>query len=222
MFIADGHHRLEVAFQYKRLMQNETGNGDGAGWNYVMTYFSDVLHNPFKIFPTHRLIQSKKAKGGVVPVLKKLGDVQKLPSLAALLNKLSKYRSEVPGKPYSIGVFTKKEGFHLLTLSKKLAAKVAKNPVKELDVAVLHDFVIAPQFGIKKIEKSKEIDFTRDPAEAVTRVKSGEFDAAFFLRPTSLAEMIHVSKKGLKMPQKSTYFYPKLLTGMVFHRFSDS
>lgn len=214
MFIADGHHRLEVAFQYKKLMQDR-------GSDYVMTYFSDVLHNPFKIFPTHRLIQSKKAKEGVVAVLEKLGAVKKMPSLEALLAKLSKYRSEVAGKPYTFGVYTKKEGFHVLTLSKKVASKVAKNPVKELDVAVLHDFLIAPQFGIKVIEKSKEIDFTRDPKEAVARVKSGEFDAAFFLRPTSLAEMIHVSKKGLKMPQKSTYFYPKLLTGMVFHRFQD-
>ncbi len=221
MFIADGHHRLEVAFQYKRL-RGPSKNGSNDGGNYVMTYFSDVLHNPFKIFPTHRLIHTQKTKSGVVATLKKLGDVQKVSSLSLLLLKLSKYRSQVLGRPFTFGVYTKKEGFWLLTLSNKLAAKVGKNPVQQLDVAVLHQSLIAPYFGVKKIAKSKEIDFTRDPKEAVGRVNSGEFSAAFFLRPTSLEEMITVSKKGLKMPQKSTYFYPKLLTGMVFHSFGDS
>ena len=90
-----------------------------------------------------------------------------------------------------------------------------------LDVAVLHRYILDPCFGIKKIEKSESIDFTRDPKDAVRRVDCGTFDAVLFLRPTSLKEMILASKKGLKMPQKSTYFYPKLLSGLVFHSFED-
>jgi len=94
---------------------------------------------------------------------------------------------------------------------------VKRNPVDSLDVSVLHKFVIEPVFKISKIEKSEAIDFTRDAREAVARVNAGELDGALFLRPTSLGEMILASKKGLKMPQKSTYFYPKLLSGLVFH-----
>ena len=91
--------------------------------------------------------------------------------------------------------------------------------MEKLDVSVLHDRIIAPVFGIKEIAKSEVIDFTRDPQAACKKVDDKEFDLAFFLRPTSLKEMVEVSRKGLKMPQKSTYFYPKLLSGLVFHKF---
>jgi len=94
-----------------------------------------------------------------------------------------------------------------------------KSPVDQLDVAVLHKKILEPCFYIHAVEKSEAIDFTRDAEEAWSKVKDGLFDLAVFLRPTSLEEMLLVSKKGLKMPQKSTYFYPKLLTGLVFHGF---
>ena len=106
-------------------------------------------------------------------------------------------------------------------LDAKVAGSIATNPVAKLDVAVLHDKIIAPGYGIHAIEKSEMIDFRRDAEEAVQKVKSGDFDLAIFLRPTSLKEMLYVSKKGLKMPQKSTYFYPKLLTGLLFYGMSN-
>src|SRR5207247_629825 len=106
-------------------------------------------------------------------------------------------------KKYLFGIYTRKEGFFILTLHK---APKAKNAVDKLDVAVLHKAIIEATFKIKAIEKSDAIDFTRDPQEAFQKVKTGEFDMALFLRPTSLKEMLDASKKGLKMPQKSTYF----------------
>ena len=86
---------------------------------------------------------------------------------------------------------------------------------------MLHRFLVESCYHIHAVESSDAIDFTRDPEEAVRKVRAGLFDLAIFLRPTSLEEMLVASKKGLKMPQKSTYFYPKLLTGLVFHSFDE-
>lgn len=219
MYIADGHHRFETACNYQKEVRRSSGARKEAGSDYVMTYFADAFNNPFKIFPTHRLVKVSNAKSW--SKLAERGSIKKVQNLQKLLENLEEYRDDVPGKPYDFGFYTKKDGFHLFRLNKKFAGKVKNNPVDRLDVAVLHSFLIDPCFGITKIEKSEAIDFTRDPQDAVARVKEGVFDAAFFLRPTSLKEMILASKKGLKMPQKSTYFYPKLLSGLVFHSFAD-
>lgn len=212
MFIADGHHRFEVACQFRRWMRS---NGAGSGpWDSVMTYFSDCLHNPFKIFPTHRLL---RPVGDPFKALEKRGALKKVHGLGDVLKALEKTRRQTRDGRYTFGLFDKKKGFWLFTLDSRLAPKPSAGAVKVLDVSVLHEKIIAPLFGIRAVEKSEAIDFTRDAREAVEKVVSGEFGLAVFLRPTSLAEMILASKKGLKMPQKSTYFYPKLLSGLVFH-----
>lgn len=213
MFIADGHHRFEVACQYRDFRHAQNGHGDGA-YNYVMTYFADVTHNPFKIFPTHRLV---KSSGDPLPALAKLGKLEKVKSLQDILNRLDKNRVETKDKAYQFGVYGKKTGYHVLTLDKKNAPKKSAGPVDALDVSALHEYVIAPVFGVREIAKSEKIDFSRDAKAAVKKVDEGKFDTALFLRPTSLNEMIVASKKGLKMPQKSTYFWPKLVTGLAFN-----
>ncbi len=219
MYIADGHHRFETALNFKKLNASKEKLTGRHGWEYVMTYFTDCLHNPFKIFPTHRLI--KVPSDAAFEKLASRGAIEKASGLRDVLSHLDAYREDVSGKPYDFGIYTKKDGYRLFRMNATLSKKVKDNPVDRLDVAVLHKFLIEPCFGIKKIEKSPSIDFTRDPHDAVARVDNGDFDAALFLRPTSLKEMILASKKGMKMPQKSTYFYPKLLSGLVFHSFED-
>ena len=217
MYIADGHHRFETACNYQK--EERLAGSSGSGHEYVMTYFADSRSNPFKIFPTHRLIRVSNVKSW--DQLAKLGAIEKVSGAQALLKRLDAYRADVPGQPYDFGFYTRETGFHFLRLNRKTVVRVKKNPVDSLDVAVLHRFILEPCFGIKRIEKSEAIDFTRDPEDAKRRVDQGVFDAAFFLRPTSLKEMIRASKKGLKMPQKSTYFHPKLLSGLVFYSLND-
>lgn len=221
MYIADGHHRFEVACQFKNWMNSRVSNAPDASWNYVMTYFSDCVNNPFRIFPTHRLIRIPRSMKDPLKALSGLGKLISVRNLDLVLSKLAETREESGKKGYSFGVYTKNNGFFILELDKKREGLVKQNPVDRLDVAVLHHLLIEPCFKIKAIEKSAAIDFTRDPQEAKRQVDAGRFDMALFLRPTSLKEMILASKKGLKMPQKSTYFYPKLLSGLVFHRFEN-
>ncbi len=242
MYIADGHHRFEVACQFKNWMRLKYPKDETAGWNYVMTYFSDCTHNPFTIYPTHRLLRCPKGLKEPLKVLASRGSLEKVKDLSEILKTLSKTRGQArafwrahgrrgSGGPrrgqardpkYRFGVYLKKQGFFIFTLAPQYAALIKKNPVDSLDVAALHKMIVEPCFKIKTLEKSGSIDFTRDPREACEKVRHGDFDAAFFLRPTSLGEMLLASKKGLKMPQKSTYFYPKLLSGPVFHKFEEN
>jgi uncharacterized protein (DUF1015 family) len=240
MFIADGHHRFEVACEYKKWKAESGKRKAGAPWDYVMTYFSDCCHNPFTIYPTHRLLLRNVKATGCPPrcsdppsvgggprrrskdiplllhSLKKYGRLRKVENLKSLLLILNKNKKPSISD-YVFGVYTKKEGFFIFELDKKYFPDPKENVVERLEVSVLHKKIIEPCFGIKAVEKSPDIDFTRDAKEAFERVKGGEFHIAFFLKPTSLSQMLEVSKKGLKMPQKSTYFYPKLLSGLVFH-----
>jgi len=225
MFIADGHHRFEVACQFRDWVKAQ--GFCAAGAEYALVYFADSEHNPFKIFPTHRLVRLAKKNVSLPDILKKYGSLEKARNLEAVLRYLSKNREETRDKKYNFGIYTKKDGFYIFTLDpgrsglKKYFANGGASFVDKLDVAVLHRFLIEPCFGIRSIEKSDAIDFTRDAKEAVEKVRKTDFDAAIFLRPTSLKEMMLASKKGLKMPQKSTYFYPKLLSGLVFHSLEE-
>ena len=217
MFIADGHHRFEVACQFKNWMRLQK-NGKGHEWEYVLTYFSDCSHNPFEIFPTHRLV--RLAKGADFrKILGRIGALEKAKDLKTVLSTLSQCRSKIKDKRYRFGLYSKSDGFWFLTLPGGATDKIGSSSVEVLDVSVLHKTILN---NLLNNQQTAEIDFTRDANDACRKVKSGLFDLAVFLRPTSLEEMLSISKKGLKMPQKSTYFYPKLLTGLVFHGFENS
>ncbi|MBI2094671.1 MAG: DUF1015 domain-containing protein [Candidatus Omnitrophica bacterium] len=228
MFIADGHHRFEVSCRFRDWMRSQRPHGNGdAAWERVLVYFSDCLHHSFKIYPTHRLIRTEKKGGALLGALEKAGALRPARDLSDILGRLSKCRPPLrrrrTGAPaYDFGVYAGGKKFYRLTLDpRRLSENGRPTLVDRLDVSALHRRVLEPCYGIREVEKSRAIDFTRDPREAVRRVRRGEFDLAFFLRPTSLAEMIEVSRKNLKMPQKSTYFYPKLLSGLVFHGLDD-
>ena len=101
-----------------------------------------------------------------------------------------------------------KKRFYLLT---------SKNIDSKLDVTVLHDLIINKILDVKNHESS--IKYIRNEKDAAALIDKGDYQIAFFLRPTKVMEMKVVAEKGQMMPQKSTYFYPKLLTGLVINVF---
>jgi uncharacterized protein (DUF1015 family) len=89
---------------------------------------------------------------------------------------------------------------------------------RKLDVTLLHRLILEPFFGITKEKVEHEISFTSRAEEAVTALKKKEFAAVFFLNPTRIDQLREIALNHERMPQKSTYFYPKLVTGLVFNR----
>jgi len=93
-----------------------------------------------------------------------------------------------------------------------------KGIARELDVNILHEGILGPLLGIgvEELASQKHVDYFRDRNELVAGVESGKYQAGFLLKPTTVDEVRAISELGEKMPQKSTDFYPKLLTGLVF------
>jgi len=89
---------------------------------------------------------------------------------------------------------------------------------RELDVNILHEGVLSPLLGIgaEELASQKHVDYLRDRNELADGVASGKYQLGFLLNPTTVDEVRAISELGRKMPQKSTDFYPKLLTGLVF------
>lgn len=215
ILIADGHHRYETALNYYK----ETG-ADNGGESAVMMMCVSMNDPGLVVLPTHR-------------VVKGVSDAD----LAALPSKLEPFFSVEPfnGDPAALTAAINARdaaanvlGMHLhgqsfiLTLKSDEMVKSALDASKsdaynKLDVAVLGGLILDKSLGIgaAKVAAGGHIAYTIDAAEAVRQVECGEARAAFLLRSTPVEAVKEVADAGDKMPQKSTYFYPKLATGLV-------
>ncbi len=202
MYIADGHHRFEVASEYYKRHAKDRVGGKGV----VLTYLCDAFRNDFTIYPTHRILKGLQGdwKGTVAKVTAKHFKSEKVGSLSALVAAIEKK----PKGGLTIGVICCGE-YVKLTLKAK---------TRDLDVTVLQKLLISKLLG-EEVAKSDKIRFSRDPKEADTAVRKEGADLAFILPYMPVSEMMRVSDLGIKLPQKSTYFYPKLLSGLVVYKF---
>ena len=218
--IADGHHRYETALNYRNYCrENKIGNG---AEDYVMMMLVDMEHPGLVVLPTHRLVRdlkdfdSKKLLAGceeyfdIIPG--QMSDAEQL--LKALYDEGKKaFVFYDGGENCSILVLRNMDIISELLPDKSAASQ-------GLDVTVLHTLVLEKIFGIDAENMAKQINltYTKYFDEAVDSVNNGTAQCAFILNPTRITEIRDVASAGEKMPQKSTYFYPKLITGLVMNR----
>lgn len=206
IFIADGHHRLSVAFKL--------------GLPYVAMYLSDMYSDGIVILPYHRIARSNF--GGTLTSLldqvKGLLRVEKVAftgpqKLNALIGSLAS------GPNPSFGLFAKDDKTHIYVLfQEKPFFKDTATPesLRKLSVTIAHTGILKGLFGIK----DEDISFVMDASEAVQLVNEGKSDLALFVPSTTVEEVKDIAHHGLYMPPKSTYFFPKVLTGLVFHKYA--
>lgn len=216
IFIADGHHRYETAVKFKEYL---TERGEcTVGRDYVLMTLVDMDNDGLVIFPTHRLIHSMPVdKDELLTKLADKFEIEEYDNIRLAEAVLAKHTDR---KAYAL--YTGGNGFTLLTL-KGMPEVKDDGGLSALDVSVLHDMVLEECLGIDKenMAAQRNLRYTRDINEAVESVRSGESSAAFILNPTKVGEIKSVSLSGGKMPQKSTYFYPKLKTGLVMNTIKD-
>lgn len=220
LFIADGHHRYETAVNYRDEMRAAQGEGGAYDWRMVTVV--NMEDEGLVIRPTHRLVRHLAAfdpaqvPGKLAPFFRVGGcPLEALPA---------RIQPDDEGEA-RLGLYTGGETGLVLTLtdSDRLAEVVggdAPGPVLELDVTVLHSLILEHVFGMPS-EQQNEVGNIRYVAgfdEGVEGVRSGKYQAAFFLNPTRVNQVRAVATSGAVMPQKSTDFYPKLLTGLVMRR----
>ena len=226
IFIADGHHRYETALLYQQEMQAATATSpDDQPWDYVMSYFSSMSSPGLAILPTHRLL-SNFSLPDTAELKKRLAEYFTIESCAngckqipELLKKLDK-----SGDKSSFIIVTENLADPLLlTLKRETANKILGQLPKALaalDVSVLQQLVFGHILGISAadMEQQRYTRYTQDAATAIDAVHKGEAQIAILLKSTKIDQVREVASTGEKMPQKSTFFYPKLATGLLLNR----
>jgi uncharacterized protein (DUF1015 family) len=227
VFIADGHHRYEAALRFKTEMKEKnTRFTEEENYNHIMMYFTPVENPGLVVLPIHRLIRPLPFLdvSRLEEELKNYFEVTEFPfgprtlekQKAKLLRELEKRQGR-----HAFGMIVKEVGkLYLLTLRNPEAVDVLVEEEKpeawkRLDVTILRALVLE---RILNVPNEDYLAFTKDADEAIAKVQSGEFQIAFLLNPTQVPDILTIAGKFEKMPQKSTYFYPKLLTGLVMNR----
>ncbi|OED35746.1 hypothetical protein AB834_04190 [PVC group bacterium (ex Bugula neritina AB1)] len=225
IYIADGHHRYTTAINYRDELAESSSTPNPMSRYRLMSLVA-AEDEGMIVLPTHRLIHSLKNFDPSV-FLKKLEtyfDIeifennQKDTFLKKLYEEVSSHR---------IGFsLHKNENYHLLQLKDNDAVKDVLNDLdtclSSLDVVVLHDLILAKimDISLKDIEEQACIKYKRSFEEALALSQEDTFQVAFFLRPTTVKQVMDVADKGEYMPQKSTDFFPKLYTGIIMSKVS--
>jgi uncharacterized protein (DUF1015 family) len=217
LLIADGHHRYETALAYQR----EVGEGGPA--DYVLMALVSLDDPGLTVFPTHRLISGladDPAKQEALGTgLRELFEVEEVPS-----------EQLDPAGIEGIGVF----GYIDSHFKRGFRLRLASNPAldhslaghseayRTLDAAILEELALKGILGMTTddIAAKRGIGYTPSIDEAIAKLDARDYQAAFILRPTPVEQVREVAANGETMPPKSTYFFPKLLTGLVFNPLS--
>jgi uncharacterized protein (DUF1015 family) len=212
LYIADGHHRYETALNFRNKMRAEhPGAPLDAAFNYVLMLLVDVNDPGLTILPTHRIVHDV-ADFDATALLRALQaryQVTKQRDPAMLIDAMHE-----PAADHRIGVAL---DHRWLTVDIPRAA--AADPVSELDVSILHQRILQPELGLEDelVEAERHLSYTRDLEVVLERVENGTAQAGFLLRPPAVSDVVAVARAGQVMPQKSTYFYPKPASGIVFN-----
>jgi uncharacterized protein (DUF1015 family) len=214
LLIADGHHRYETARAYR----DEIG-GEGPH-NYTLMALTGLDDPGLTVFPTHRLLSGFAA------------DPERAARLGAGLRELFDVseieRDELdPAGEDGVGVFGLYDGFHkqafrlrlkdTLELDSRLAGR--SEPYRRLDSAILETLVLKglAEMSDEDIDERRGLEYAKSVEEAVARVEDGSHDVAFIQRPVPIDQVRAVAGAAENMPPKSTYFFPKVMTGFAFN-----
>jgi len=235
VFIADGHHRYEASLKYRNEMrtkaQKSTGNEP---YNFIMMYFANTFDKGLIIMPIHRLVLNLnlKEKINLENRIFDYFDIEEIKFAKKDENssrkKLLRLMSKTKDGDHFFGMYLHGENkYSLLKLkNEKLLEKYINvdkpKEWKKLDITILHSLVIKEILGItdKDIEAENMIKYVHNDDQAFDLVKEGKYQLAFFMNPTKTEQVTALASKYEKMPQKSTFFFPKLLTGLVMYKMS--
>jgi uncharacterized protein (DUF1015 family) len=234
VFIADGHHRYEAALAWRDQVERERpGQPDRAGHRYMMMALCSMADPGLCIYPTHRLLFGLEAfqlgafvekLGRFFEVLALDEDLARPAGRAWAISKLAEHS----GKSTTFLMVTGQDRRgRILTLRDDADLTGVPLPpsqtLRDLDVTALHAIVLQHLLGIspEAQERQENLRYEMDAGAAVNRVLAGEFPLGFLVNPTPIWQVQAVAEEGQTMPQKSTYFFPKLASGLVMRNLGD-
>jgi uncharacterized protein (DUF1015 family) len=239
--VADGHHRYETALRYRTCRQEDASPGrapDSGGLmasDHCLAYFANMSDPALTIYPTHRLVRGLSS-GLVTDLPRELAGtflVERLEEPASPAGGQTEHPA--PSPQAAIADYLERHprgafglwgpsldaayGFRLVDLAAAQVDSEHSGAYQGLDVVILQTLVFERYLGISTIEMASEerVDFVKDASQAFADLQAGQAQLGFFMNPTGLDQVQEVAFGGERMPQKTTFFYPKLPTGLVFH-----
>jgi len=220
ILIADGHHRFETALEYRRQMKEKFPNAsDEAPFNFVMMALVDFNDPGLVVLPTHRIVQSF----GKFPKKEFLDRLRRhFEFLPFLESEVFSELGRRPSRDKVFGGMFGKQGVFLLRLknlqdAEKLMPHGKPEIWYELEANLLTHLVFDKLWGASGEERQVLVEYTRSWEEAAQAVREGKAEAAFLMRPPDVRTIRELADAGERMPQKTTYFYPKLASGLFFY-----
>jgi uncharacterized protein (DUF1015 family) len=235
LVIADGHHRYETALNYRNERRAAAGHDNPqASYELAMMTFVNTRSEGLTILPTHRVVANlpdfswTSMRRHLEPWFAAeefpfSSEEAKVGARAQFLHRLVEARAQ-----RAIGVYptaeTSKRAFYVLTPRSGADLSLLLPNVsplqRELDVVLLHEGILEPALGItpQAVTAEKNLTYEREAANALDAVDRGAAQVAFLLNPCGVEQVMHIATSGEVMPQKSTDFYPKLLSGIAMYR----
>lgn len=226
LFIADGHHRYETALNYRNEVLNQNpGLSNNAAVRHILMYFSNMNDDGLVILPIHRALRNLKGFD-LDTLLAKLASHFTIQETHGRDPEALVHELEVLGRTHHAFLILTKdpEKSRLVSIARDswLQTEIARALPPELarlDVTVLHRLILENTLGLSEASQAREdnIIYFKSTAKAIAETREGDGDVTFILNPTRIADMEAVATAGYKMPQKSTFFYPKIPSGLVLH-----
>ncbi len=221
IFIADGHHRYETSVAFGKEMAAE----GKPGYDYLMVSLVNLYNEGLVVFPTHRVVNNVKDLS-VEKLLQDLSEdftVEQVADGTSLDNFVNLLEQKGETAP-SFGLYAGANKYYLISLKSidkldSLNLEGRSSAWRRLDVSILHTLILEKLLGIGSQQRADESNlvYVRDEKSSKEMVDSGAAQLVFFMNSTKVEEVTDIATGGEKMPQKSTFFYPKVITGMVIN-----
>ena len=225
LYIADGHHRYQTALNYQMECKEKGWEADGVeSFNHRLMTFVNMDDPGLKVLPTHRLLYGIE-DFELNSFLEKVDEdfsIKEFETKTEMYNYLDKHSSE---KVFGFKAVANEKFYVFEFENEKILNEIKgdfSREYKELDVSILHNIILDKYLGIgeKELSAKSNLDYIRYRDKALEKLTGDKYQAVFILNSTSVQEVKDIADQGEKMPQKSTDFYPKLLTGLVINKLS--
>jgi uncharacterized protein (DUF1015 family) len=208
VYIADGHHRYETALEYQKIMTEKSGPVKGhEPYNYVLMFLANIADGNITILPAHRIINY--SQGNALDRLSEYFEIKTISMDDDIIESMK-------GIAQTFGFYQRGDSKQYLLRYRGDGLKGIHPALKGLDVSILHELILKGLLGVSTIR------YEMDPSIARGMVAEGGYDAVFFLNPTRVEDVEQVALSSVRMPPKSTYFYPKVMTGFVINSLRNS
>jgi uncharacterized protein (DUF1015 family) len=221
VILAEGHHLYESSLINKERQKSiSPGNIPKAGYNFHLMYLTNTESSDYKILPAHRLIKN-------LPHFNETEIVEKLKEDFTLepVEDMNSLPDIIAGRPWVFGVMVREKAFKIQLKPESFSKLKWPIPeeVKRLDLTVMHYFIIEKILGIpEKEQQSENLDFDTSFSSCLKKVIQGEVQLALITNEVTIEDVKRICHSGYTMPQKSTSFYPKVISGFLFTSIHES